>query len=360
MKNTVRKILSLALALTLLSAGMLLFAPTAVQAEPADTSWKNQSNLIYYYTDFYPSLTNKRLSDAYGTTHAIRYEYGMGYRPGHPFGSDLEAMVDSGYFNGFRDDAIVIIDIKTVTPSAAMLTELFNQLKPERDEGCTTVLITACGQDDISSDNSFLEKVDIYLKNADTELLRLFFEKALDHLNPSTAPLENTNFLLEGRWVGDVSANAIDFDALCASSLFLRLFVQELKLEAGDDLNQAGIRLLAHTCESGSFRDLLNQEDGSNKRISYSTIEDLTEGTSRGATNQLCAFGCLALEQNYYNDLYRIKKTDLYDIPIYVFQITPVVYGPDGLSVIESSALDIDYQDQTGTDLLGELHRKLS
>ena len=125
------------------------------------------SDTIYYFFDYYPTIDNTTFSIEYGSRYNIVYA-----RHHEITSEEFIGLFVNGYFTGFGDNCVVVIDIKTFKPEESKLSELFAYLK--EDEECVTVFVTTYDQADYSSIT--FDNVDVYYKT-DFRKLKKLIEK---------------------------------------------------------------------------------------------------------------------------------------------------------------------------------------
>ena len=96
------------------------------------------------------------------------------------------------YFYGLSNQ-VVIFDIKTFIPYTDVLYELFLRLK---ENNCVTGFVTSYSESDFP-DTYFLDCVDIFVENAPSDKMDVYFSAAFEDLD-TNGELSNTVYLLDG------------------------------------------------------------------------------------------------------------------------------------------------------------------
>lgn len=314
-------------------------------------------NTIYYFTDLYPTLHEDVLFDEFDDDYNIVYDH-QGITK-----DTFTYMVGQGYFTGFDESCVVIIDIKTFMPDCTVLFELFDSLK--NDQGCKTVFVTAFTENQFN-DTSFINDLDIFFEDICLERFGFFIDKALDDLYNENGMLVRTSYLIDGTWGEVLAYPNFDLETLCAAFPPLRVFLEKLlfRLYGCEEipydtcieaLVRDQVKILVHT-GGNSFVEILTE-------LPYSCNINQILHDYETNSDHACAFGVWAFQLDYYQCLYNIQIAQAYDLPIYAMVVDPLVYGEDGLinERLETDiSLEVPLQDNAAIELLAELRQLLN
>lgn len=338
------------LVVVLLAACMLvtgLFAAGGTEKQKANALsplYQGGSDTIYYFTDYYPALSEEELINEFSgynivLDHQCVSEQGF---------NDL---VNSNYFTGFDAGCCVIIDIKTFMPDSLILYDLFYDL--QESQGCFTIFISPYSQSDYQTeynDIEFLTYVDRFIIDNQFMRLRSFCWDAFGNFVSGNRTLTNTTYFIDSKMLGVGTYIGVPFESLCEMSIFLRVFAEVLctclPRDESDDcqeiawkLENNNIKILVPTY-ANYFVDLLTfttycYEGSFNDMIPDSGLDSDGILQPRFA----CAFGFTTFSQDYHNFLYQVKCGEGVDLPVYAYIVDPINYDPNGLPIITNSFL---------------------
>ena len=322
------------------------------KANALSSEYNGEPNTIYYFTDYYPTLTYNDLTSEFPNYNVVYDRQFIGE-------SQFTNMVNNGYFSGFDyGTCVVIIDIKLFKPNPYVLYNLFSNL--QQQQGCITAFVSAYAES-AYNDISFLNHVNVFVRDEDFIGLRNFFAYAFEDLDSGNVMMDSTTYLIDGNLVNIYSFFDEDMDTLCAGSPFLRFFLEELivwlEIDFYDTYEQIAdelrsdfpeIKILVYDVNNDYFVDILTWNV-----YSYNAIrQQIREGDLDDA---ICAFGFWEFTDGFYEILYDIQYAEEYDIPIYVLATGPVSCGPNGLRVnMLSGAIYFDEAAYTLLDGLSE------
>lgn len=325
------------------------------------------SDTIYYFFDYYPTIDNTTFSIEYGSRYNIVYA-----RHHEITSEEFIGLFVNGYFTGFGDNCVVVIDIKTFKPEESKLSELFAYLK--EDEECVTVFVTTYDQADYSSIT--FDNVDVYYKT-DFSKLKKLIEKMLynlDHNDDDDGVVQNAIILIDGHLV-DVSDYDIgNFDEICQKSKFLSLLLDELSEQLIIPYNSYRdimvsltitykIKLIVHVggdkyvdlydgteYSSGGLEQLWAESEGGNLPDEPGiTPPEVPQPDDN--PHAVCAFGFWRLDTDFYDFLLSIQLA--LNLPVYTIEADPIIWGNGGLIIITDSD-SIDEEDEL-LELLGSV-----
>ncbi len=357
MKILKKRLMVVVMSLALFLTG--IFAVGGIDSKKADAFSPNYNGdpyTIYYFTDYYPTVTYDELVNEFGS-------YNVVYDRQFITESEFTEMVYNGYFEGFDfGTCVVIIDIKTFMPDSYVLYDLFFDL--QQNQGCITAFVSIYSDSEYY-DSAFLEYVNVFVNDGELVRLKNFLYNSFYDLYYRDGTVDSTTYMIDGCLVDIYNLFGADMDTLCSTSPFLRVFLEQLILrlegsyyssyeEIADRLrDDHAIKLLVYNVYDGYFVDILTWNI-----YSYYDIDQIkSEGA---ATDFVCAFGFWSFNYNYYQILWNIQYGEGYDIPIYALAIDPVNYDPMGLNVITEWELGEEYgfewYDEAAHSLLDGLH----
>lgn len=361
MKKVNIKFTAILLILAIMLSGLVAFGGLNQEKAKADSLIGNgTSDTIYYFFDYYPTIGNTTLSMEYGSRYNIVYA--------RHYGMTLDEFIDlfsNGYFTGFGDNCVVIIDIKTFKPEETKLSELFTHLK--ENEECITAFVTIFDKTDYSS-ITFDNIVDVYYKT-DFSKLKDLIERMLydlDHNDDNDGIVQNAIILIDGYLVGASEYDDIGrFDEICQKSKFLSLLLEELSKQFAASYNSYReilehlttyykIKLIVHV-GGDKYVDLYDRTEYSSgdleelwaESVCSNPPDDNPSGIIPPDTPQpddnsfdVCAFGFWRLDIDFYDFLLRIQTA--LNLPIYIIEADPIIWGNGGLTIIISSNISAE------------------
>lgn len=208
MKTIYRKILALCLILSIFASAIIVIdVANSDEVLALSSGYDGESNTIYYFFDFYPTISPTTMTAEYGETYNIVYDR-------YDNIDSFETMVKCGYFSGFGSNCTVIIDLKLIYPEALTLYNLFYSLK--ETQNCKTMLITTYITD--------FEYVDVCFV-ATFSRLNEFINESLRYLIKHNGTLSNTVFLIDGNIVSSTK----NYSELITYNVFMRLLVENIE-----------------------------------------------------------------------------------------------------------------------------------
>lgn len=344
-----------------------IFGGAGQNAQALSPDYTGTPNTIYYFYDLYPTISPERLSAEFGT-YTVVYDRRISGQ------QSFTTLVNDGYFSGFAEECVVIIDIKTFMPAPMVLLDLFYSLKMEQE--CVTVFASVYAQIDYS-ETDFLDFVDSFLC-VNFDALDQFFDfvisdfdaNALENADPPTSSawdrLANRVFLLDNRevclYATLIDSQRLDIVALCEASPYLAHFLERLANyidpnniyglpEIAEKLMEQGVKLLVYVPNYNNevpfaFVDILTWETYESEKLQNDDI----------MTKPICAIGIWNFSYKYYQFL--CDHQQFIDLRIYAMVVDPIIYDPDGLLVFAFpySAAGVSAMQE---ELLGELHNLL-
>ena len=227
------------------------------------------------------------------------------------------------YFYGLSNQ-VVIFDIKTFIPYTDVLYELFLRLK---ENNCVTGFVTSYSESDFP-DTYFLDCVDIFVENAPSDKMDVYFSAAFEDLD-TNRELSDTVYLLDGSVLNINFIINRDFGALCTTSRYLNKFIFDLlyfvsstEYEIYDyqnALDEWNITILVYV-GNNQFVDLTTWE-----RYTFSSSQEILEEYEK---EHICSFGFDMFDEEFYWFLYN-NGVDLN----YLFEVTPLSYDCNGLDL---------------------------
>lgn len=354
---TIKKFfISVALAFVMMFTGITaLCGMESKQAKALTTTYSGQSNTIYYFSDFYPTIDHTSMVDAFGTYNIVYDRQNVGE-------FTFTDMVANGYFSGFGNNCVVIIDIKGFRAPAGLLQVLFSSLK---NQGCKTMFVTVYTQQSYAG-SAFLNYVDVFYES-DFGKLRTFVHNSIIDMQAQIGneSLENTCFLLDGNLIN--ISNDYSMDLLCSNSIFLRIFMEELASILGitystyseilDELQ--GVTLLIHK-GNDQYVDISTEVNEARGFLYTADSVGSLIGIENFFWEYICAVGFWELDGDFYDFLLDGQET-LDSLPIYLLEADPFNYSDEGLQIISDSELadaygvlpEYDEEDELISELTG-------
>ncbi|MDE6401855.1 MAG: hypothetical protein K2L54_04490, partial [Clostridiales bacterium] len=378
MTTTRKRLTAIVTALALLFAALFAlggsYGKTAYALVPEYEENPHEYDALYYFTDYCQVVNPERLAhEFYNRDVIVDRQIDLDE-------TKLAQMIQNGYFYGFNDFSVVIIDIKTFKPDPFLLYDLFYSLKWEQN--CVTSFVTVYEYDQFNEEDGtyydpwFMDCVDIFIDDSNYDRLNSFIDNSFQHLIDTNGTVDNTAYLIDGYLVdvgterdlgdypyyGDSNEGSeyiknnfgADMDTLCTDSPFLGIFVKHLVClvdppywydpnrfesykEIADVLKQKDIKLLVYMGGS-RFVDILTWEVKRNDPFEFITGE-----ADIPYINNICVFGFWELTRDFY-EYFNIKAMAGELIPPIYILIVDYPYNDDGLlPVITDSELSEMY-----------------
>lgn len=338
MKKLNFKILSVFLAIAIVVSGAAVVVASP-REEVNALSPNYDGSDVYYFCDLYPTLTYENFSN----TFSASIFYDVRWISDSEFYRDIE----EHYFFTLNN-RVVIIDIKTFIPETGILSELFSHFK---ENNCVTGFVTSYSESDFP-DTYFLDCVDIFVENAPSDKMDVYFSAAFEDLD-TNRELSDTVYLLDGSVLNINFIINRDFGALCTTSYYLNkliydllYFVSSTEYEIYDyqnALDEWNINILVYV-GNNQFVDLTTWE-----RYTFYSSQEILEEYEK---EYICSFGFDMFEEEFYWFLYN-NGVDLN----YLFEVTPLSYDCNGLDLRLNN---FDYTDEAELYLVEALKDWLS
>lgn len=326
------KILSVFLAIAIVVSGAAVVAPSGEEVNALSPNYDGSD--VYYFCDLYPTLTYENFSN----TFSASIYYDVRWVSDSEFYRDIEE-----YYFYTLNNRVVIIDIKTFIPETGILSELFSHFK---ENNCVTGFVTSYSENDFP-DTYFLDCVDIFVENAPSDKMDVYFSAAFEDLD-TNRELSDTVYLLDGSVLNINFIINRDFEALCTTSYYLNkliydllYFVSSIEYEICDyqnALDEWNINILVYV-GNNQFVDLTTWE-----RYTFYSSQEILEEYEK---EYICSFGFDMFEEEFYWFLYN-NGVDLN----YLFEVTPLSYDCNGLDLRLNN---FDYTDEAEFYLLEAL-----
>lgn len=338
MKKFNFKILSVFLAIAIVVSGAVVVVASP-REEVNALSPNYDGSDVYYFCDLYPTLTYENFSNTFSASiyHDVRWISD----------SEFYRDIEEHYFFTLNN-RVVIIDIKTFIPETGILSELFSHFK---ENNCVTGFVTSYSESDFP-DTYFLDCVDIFVENAPSDKMDVYFSAAFEDLD-TNRELSDTVYLLDGSVLNINFIINRDFEALCATSRYLNkfifdllYFVSSIEYEICDyqnALDEWNINILVYV-GNNQFVDLTTWE-----RYTFYSSQEILEEYEK---EYICSFGFDMFEEEFYWFLYN-NGVDLN----YLFEVTPLSYDCNGLDLRLNN---FDYTDEAELYLVEALKDWLS
>lgn len=327
--GTARRCGSILLAGMLALIGMFFGGERYEKADALSPDYTGDS--IYYFSNSEPLLSSLEMENAFGDDYSVFYDTQY-----YIDAQELEALVESGYFDGNVGYSVIIVELKTMLADALFLKTWFQSLK---SGGCTVIFVSCFGLDDYYN-TQFINFTDAFLHCKKDRFLR-FIEYSVKDM------VQNKNFgiysciMLDNRFLDTDWMNG-DFASCLKNSIFLRVFLNELQQQLRENNNvmellaDGRIKLIIDFMEN-EFIDLFGWLNGQSD-----TIYDITGIPGPGDIgmddlHHLYAFGIWQFMPEYYNLLKFIQdelKKLAKELPIYAWVVDPLNYDPNGLEII--------------------------
>ena len=213
MKKLNFKILSVFLAIAIVVSGAAVVVASP-REEVNALSPNYDGSDVYYFCDLYPTLTYENFSNTFSASifYDVRWVDQDQFRE----------YIVYDYFYGLSNQ-VVIFDIKTFIPYTDVLYELFLRLK---ENNCVTGFVTSYSENDFP-DTYFLDCVDIFVENAPSDKMDVYFSAAFEDLD-TNRELSDTVYLLDGSVLNINFIINRDFEALCTTSYYLNKLIYDL------------------------------------------------------------------------------------------------------------------------------------
>lgn len=338
MKKFNFKILSVFLAIAIVVSGAVVVVASP-REEVNALSPNYDGSDVYYFCDLYPTLTYENFSNTFSASiyHDVRWISD----------SEFYRDIEEHYFFTLNN-RVVIIDIKTFIPETGILSELFSHFK---ENNCVTGFVTSYSESDFP-DTYFLDCVDIFVENAPSDKMDVYFSAAFEDLD-TNRELSDTVYLLDGSVLNINFIINRDFEALCTTSYYLNkliydllYFVSSIEYEICDyqnALDEWNINILVYV-GNNQFVDLTTWE-----RYTFYSSQEILEEYEK---EYICSFGFDMFEEEFYWFLYN-NGVDLN----YLFEVTPLSYDCNGLDLRLNN---FDYTDEAELYLVEALKDWLS
>ena len=307
MKNRKSILIALPLVLAMLFVSLAPFAVVPAKADDDDL------DLIYYFSDYYPTLDVATLNENFP-------DYGVVYH--HQWVT--EATLYDAVMQGFPSNAnvhTVIIDIKSFKPSGAVLNSIFSVFALQ---GYKTVFVTPYDQAEFDT-QSFWNLVDRYC-HSNLSTLYGFIDWALEKMyTHNDGTLSDTTILIDGRLIDPLYSN--DSDALADRFPFYKILSEELDYWYSTATN---VHLVVHG--GGNFFYDLSSNPIGNSYVA-SGIDDFTDANENLIWEHICAIGFTNLETDFHNFV-RNCRGSFDEMPLYLLEAATPTYGEGGLEAM--------------------------
>ena len=318
MKKQKSILIALPLVLAMLFVSLAPFAVVPAKADDDDL------DLIYYFSDYYPTLDVATLNENFP-------DYGIVYHHQWATETTLYNAVMQGVPSGVTFHT-VIIDIKSFVPSGATMSAIFSYFAAQ---GCQTVFVSPYEPGDFDNDDFFAE-VDRYC-HSNLSTLYSFVKWALDDMyerNGNT--LSDTTILIDGRLIDPFYSN--DSDDLADRFPFYDILLEVL---ADPDYNTPpNVHLLVHggsNSYGNSFYDLASDPIG-NSYVA-SGIDDFADANENRIWEHICAIGFTSLDTDFHNFIEN-NRNSFDEMPLYLLEAATPTYGEGGLEAMVFTTAD--------------------
>lgn len=333
MKRTRTKLAAIAVTVLMALLGIIAGFGGLSQKAYADDGANlvpKESCVVYYFSDYYPTLSIKEFGEEFGN---VPVYYDFQYFSEREF----RGLITGGNFFDLDRAETAVIDIKTFKPDANTLNQLFDILKAQVNE---IMFISAYPAGDYG-DTTFGGKVDSFIYDNCTRL-EAFIELSLIHLTLNYFQLSNTVILLDEKLVDRSVLFYGDMDIICQSSPYVRILLEQLAEFMNYNLNYSSYNEIANLLAQDNVSLVVNYDD-------YKFM-DLISGESDNESVNVCAMGFWHLGQYFYNYLKGAQqqaKNNGGSLPVFIFEVEPIVYSPGELEIItDSYLLGTDYYDE--------------
>lgn len=372
MKGTARARLGIAAALIMLIAIVLSFgAAPAQKASALSSEYNGEDNTLYYFSDYYPLMTFEEMEGV--EQNGYGYVYDHQYLTETDSEHDFAELVNSNYFNGFGNNCIVVIDIKSFKPDPNDLTTLFTKLS---NQNCTTIFVSGTPLSEFSS-QSFMSKVDYFVQD-DYIRLKNFMGASLQNFFSNNIPAEDSEsetateepeFVYpEDLWFffdeNLVPLNCYFADALelCARYPFFRIFLESIKPYLFDQD--------AADYDTITYEEIIDALKGANTKLwvrknanSYVELIDyngneefeipMTPDSVAANSSARAALGFNHLSSPFQSFLESVQNfPEGIVLPVYLLEAEPYTFSDSGLSVYTEEEVCGDYDCEADPALL--------
>lgn len=314
--------IALPLVLAMLFVSLAPFAVVPAKATALDNNITGPT--IYYFNDYYPSISKDAMESTYPGYNVVYYHEWV-----------TEATLYNTIMQGFPSDAnvhTVIIDIKSFKPSGAVLNSIFSYFA---SQGYRTVFVTPYDQAEFTS-QEFTQLLELYYRTG-IDALDIVVDEYLDDVIPEmfdeNLSMLNVNhtIVIDGRLLELGDIHALNVHERIANSPFMKRLIEALAARGEitttdyygiieilkDDF---GIDILVHVGgdEFISLADCVTHE--------VANISELGDNVS------VFAFWSLT------EDMETLIEQEDGNYPVHVMEAEPVVYSEDGLCVTVHSA----------------------
>lgn len=363
MKKMIYKLISYVLTLTLLCGFIAVFVPrTRQQAKALCEDYViGTDNTIYYFYDDCPTLTRTYFENGFSDeSYAFIYD--------RQNNRSLTTLVNGGYFSGFGENCVVVIDIKNYFTETNILYNLFCSLK---QQGCITVFVTGLNNINPAVPETTCEYIDVYYQSDGSRLLD-FVSHVLTRFESynTTESVDceelysETTIFIDDEFVYINNPLYIDLGELYQNSSVLRTIVNRVidtyeispstnLTELGSTLSAVGIdlKIIVHVSQD-VYVDILSDTIYDRSDLGDERFFELTVSLYN------CALAWNSTDAYYYDFLQDLQ----YSGQIYVFEADPIQYSPDGISCYTDSYLISLYGEQTTDtiDLLEQIQQQMN
>lgn len=336
MKKTSTFLTAIVMTLTMILAVFSSYSGSVNQASALPLDYKPQSDSIYYFYDYYPTVGYNTLCDMY-SDYYIYYDYKPVNRDEfNELVGDAKTPNEESYFWGFDENTIVIIDIKKFLPSPDTLDLLALILL--RDQNCDLIIVTS-SYDKYNYPHQTLPMSGVVFIKDNGEAVKEITDKLIDEISNTPFSRNQYRILLDNNLVGIDDNYAGELEQLYKDSLAVRsLFTALTRIEDFGGLfdyyvsmlkEEHGIKILVHI-QDRMFIDILANDRyiiDSFRDIQFQNYEDEYE------TYPAAAMSFLRLNPDFYDLLLEFQSTDP-DFPVFVIERDPIEFSDDGLTVI--------------------------
>lgn len=360
----------------LLSVMVFLFVSVFVGTVSAvsDPVRSSRSSAVLYLSDTAPTIRKEYMEAEFGPLRTIDYDVFLSATE-----EDVIAMIANGYFVNYnrnnrniRDYGYVFVEFSRIKMDGMQLQTLFNQIRPNRDNGPTIIFVSAWDANEFHCEEASITFFfDRFYKTHEDPFAHFVGDMLEDYsslLHCGEGDLEwmlgSMAMVIDPRFIGTDSIHGMTFGMIYEKSPFLQFFISQLYAFLGKESGATPAAMWEYIADRGlkilyrlgddQYVNILLKNNGVVDAANAATCTDYDELTNTYELSYVFAVTYWEMEPGFKADV-RFLQQDAREgrgnleefFPIYVLEVQRV---PDTNS---------DYTCRQSFDMAAEHGRQL-
>ena len=342
----------------------------------SDQVRSSRSSAILYLSDTAPTIRKEYMEAEFGPLRTIDYDVFLSATE-----DDIIAMIANGYFVNYnrnnrsiRDYGYVFVEFSRIKMDGMQLQTLFNQIRPDRDNGPTIIFVSAWDVNEFHCEEASITFFfDRFYKTHEDPFAHFVGDMLEDcsslwHCGEGDLDgmIESMAMVLDPRFIGLDSIHGMTFGMIYEKSPFLQFFVSQLYVFLGKEPDATPATMWGYFMNKGlkilyrlgddRFVNILPEDNGIVDIMTQATTcTDYGELTTTYQLQFAFAVTYWEMEPGFSADIRALQQAARHGrqdvekvFPIYVLEVQRV---PDGT--------DSDYTCRQSFDLAAEHGRQL-